>query len=263
MNIMKGKQVRSRRILLYGQHGVGKSTWAAGAPEPIFLNIEDGIGDLDVSRTAHLKDYGQVVDAISWLIQNQTEFQTVVIDTIDWLEHLIFKKVATDAGKTKIEDIGYGKGYKNAVELWHFLLNGLNVLRDNGKHIILLAHAKEETFESPETERYDRYEPDVHALSSSLVQEWCDEVLFASFRIFVRQEDKGFDRKRGIAGGGKDRYIRTDESASALAKNRLGLPGELPMNWADYAAFLPKNQPENISGVVKDGSSKKQAAASN
>ena len=173
--------------------------------------------------------------------------------------------MAQDANKAQIEDIGYGKGYKLAPEKWRFLLSGFDVLRSKGKTIILLAHAKIDTFESPETERYDRYEPDLHELGSSLLQEWCDEVLFASFKVFTKVEDLGFNKTRQIAIGGKDRFIRTNESAAAIAKNRLKLPDELPMNWAAFAKFLPTADPvakpaANIAGIVVDGSSKAKEA---
>ena len=260
MKITTGKQAKPRRILLYGPHGVGKSSWAANAPKPLFLNIEDGLNDIDCARTDKLNTYGDVVSAISWLVTNENEYETIVTDTLDWLEHLVFKQVAQDAGKNQIEDIGYSKGYKFAAEKWVHLLKGFDALRDRGKTIILLAHAKIDTFESPETERYDRYEPDLHEIGSGLIQEWCDEVLFASFKVFTRQEDQGFGKTRAIAVGGKERIVRTTESASAIAKNRLRLPDELPMSWDAFAKHLPPLG-QNIKGIVNNGSSKQATPA--
>lgn len=265
MFVTKGRVWRPRRILLYGQHGVGKSTFAAGAPQPVFLDCEDGLNDLDVAKTPLLKSYGDVLSAISYLGQSLDKFQTVVVDTADWLQSLLFAQIAHDASKKSIEEIAYGRGYKMAETKWHELLNHLDHLRANGKHVVFLAHAKIARFESPETNSYDRYEPDLHAVGSSVLQEWCDEVLFASFRVFTRTEDQGFNRERAIAVGGKERFIRTSESAAALAKNRLGLPDELPMTWAALAQFIPPKpatqqlaQPAgNIAGIVNDGSSKK------
>lgn len=267
MKINTGKRAEPRRILLYGQHGVGKSTWAAEAPSPIFLDVEGGLNDIACDKSERLNTFGDVVSAVSWLITNPNDYKTVAIDTLDWLQTLIHKQVSQDAGKNSIEEIGYGKGYKFALEKWHFLIKGLDALRAKGKTIILLAHAKIEAFDSPEAERYDRYEPALHESASAIVQEWCDEVLFASFRVFTRTEDLGFGQKRQIALGGKERFIRTNESAAAIAKNRLRLPDELPLTWAAYAAHLPqpasvqqaKPAPmagDSIAGVVVDGSSK-------
>lgn len=254
MQIHTGKQIRARRILLYGQHGIGKSTWAAAAPSPIFLNVEDGIADLDCAKTEKMNSLGEVIDAVSWLAQNPHEFKTLVVDTIDWLEQLIFVKVAKSANKGNISEIGYGKGYDAARNEWDFLLRGFDHLRKSrDMTIILLAHAKIQRYDNPETESYDRYELDLHKSSNGMLQEWCDEVLFASYRVFTRKEDQGFGKERKIAVGGNERYIRTVETPAAIAKNRLSLPAELKMEWQDYARFLPS---QNIPGVVVDGSSK-------
>ena len=254
MKILKGKSEKPRRILLYGVHGVGKSTWASEAPGALFLDIEDGIGDLDVNKTEHLKDFGAVVACISWLVTNDHKFQTIVLDTVDWMEHMIFEDVARSAGKANIEEIGYGKGYKIAAKKWQFLLNGLERLREKGMTIVLLCHAQIRKFTPPDGDGYERYEPSIHEVGSRILQEWCDEVLFACFRIFTRTEDQGFGKERKIAIGGKERLIKTSESASVIAKNRLKLPDELPLTWAALAEFLPSAN-GNIAGVVVNGTS--------
>jgi hypothetical protein len=132
--------------------------------------------------------------------------------------------------------------------------------------VILLSHAKVERYESPESESYDRYSPDLHKSSSSMIQEWCDEVLFASTRVYTKKQDEGFNRTRNVAIGGKERFIRTSESASSIAKNRLGLPAELPLEWSAYAecvkAYYANAKPAetksvDVSGIVTNGSSRK------
>jgi hypothetical protein len=70
-------------------------------------------------------------------------------------------------------------------------------------------------------------------------QEWSDEVLFASYRVFVRKEDQGFNKERTIAVDGNERYVRTQESAAVLAKNRLSMPAEIEFNWLAYQTHFP------------------------
>ena len=36
--------------MLYGTHGIGKSTFASCAPKPIFLQTEDGLGEIDCDK---------------------------------------------------------------------------------------------------------------------------------------------------------------------------------------------------------------------
>jgi hypothetical protein len=229
----QGKHPKPRRVLHYGVHGIGKSTWA-NQPGVCFVDIEDGLGDIEVhNATDRMRSFADVTAFLSYVRGNNSQlgFKAIAIDTIDALERLIWQQVAQDNGKAKIEDIGYGKGYKMAVDKWMFLLESLMQLRDLGLTIILLAHAKVTEFKNPEGDSYDRYEPDLHDLASSLIQEWCDEVLFSSYRTFTKSEDMGFNKTRAIGVGGKERFIRTTHSAVAQAKNRLRMPDEIPFDF--------------------------------
>jgi hypothetical protein len=79
------------------------------------------------------------------------------------------------------------------------------------------------------------------------VQEWCDEVLFATFRVYTKQTDEGFDRKRTQGIGTGERIIRTVERPAHVAKNRLNLPEEMPLDWDVYAKQLngkPTSSPQ-------------------
>jgi len=51
-------------------------------------------------------------------LAEQHDFATVVIDSVDWLEPLVWAKACRDNGWNSIEDAGYGKGYVAALNLW-------------------------------------------------------------------------------------------------------------------------------------------------
>ena len=240
MKILSGKVKAPRKCLLYGTHGIGKSTWAAGAPGCIILNLEDGLNNIDCQRTEHLTTLEGVTEALDWLISSKHDFFTLAIDSMDWLESIIHHAVAKAANKESISDIGYGAGYKQALAYWDRVMMRLDMLRTDRKmSVVLLAHANVKRFESPDQDSYDRYQPALHDTASSMWQEWSDEVLFASYRVFVRKEDLGFNKERTIAVDSNERYIRTQESAAVLAKNRLGMPAEIEFNWAAYQAHFP------------------------
>lgn len=265
MQIVKGKQQKPRRVLLYGQEGVGKSTWASTAPRPLFLNFEDGLGDLDVESSPRLTTYAETLNSLGWLYQAEHQYQSVVFDTVDWFEKLVHDQVCHNANVTNIEKVdgGFGKGYVAASLLWQDFLTKLESLIATRKlNVILLGHCTRVKVSEPDRETYEKYSPDLHKGAASILREWCDEVFFASFRTFTREADEGFKKTRQIAVGGEERYIRTTHSAGVHAKNRLNLPAELPMDWAAYQSHWPRGgvpAPQasgNIAGIVVDGSSK-------
>jgi hypothetical protein len=230
---------------------VGKSSFAAGAERPVFIPTEDGLNEIDCHRFPMATSLKEVLDAIGALYQEDHGFHSVVIDSLDWLERMIWSEVCLKRGVPSIEDIPYGKGYTFALSHWRDVLDGLSALRgERGMTVILLAHAKVERFENPETESFDRYVPRLHKTAAALVIEWCDEVLFANYKVFTKATDEGFNRTRVQGLGTGERVLRTSERPAHLAKNRLGLPDELPLSWAEFARFLPGAAPQAATTPV-------------
>jgi AAA domain len=240
--IVRGKATKPRRTVIYGQHGVGKSTWAARWPKPVFLCTEDGVGDLGVDRfplCRSLADVGGPIMALTG--DTPHDYQTLVIDSADWLERLIWNHVCENGGKECMADFPFGRGYNDAARRFEKLLLELDRLRNHPvrpMHVVLIAHSQVLRFESPDSESYDRYSPRLHRDVSALVQEWADEVLFATYEVFTKQTDEGFGKKRTVALGEGRRVIRTSERPSHLAKNRLGLPETMSLDFSEYAEFL-------------------------
>jgi hypothetical protein len=220
------------RILIHGVHGVGKTTFAAGAPDPVFVLTEDGLGTLDVPHFPLARTFDEVMQALAALYTEEHGFRTLVVDSVDWLEPLIHARVCKDQGWSSIEDAGYGKGYVAAVDPWRQYLEGLNALRDDkGMAIVQLAHTDIKRFDSPESEPYDRYIIKLHSKASALLQEHSDIVLFANYRVSTIKSDVGFNKKVTRALGSGERLLHTAERPAFIAKNRYALPETLPMSW--------------------------------
>ena len=180
--ISRNTSIQPPRIMIYGPHGLGKTTFGASAPAPIFVLTEDGLGRLEADHFPVAKSLKDVQEALSSL-KGKHDFQTVVIDSLDWLDNLIWEQINT---QYEAKDLAYGKGAVIAADLWRKVLEDLNALRAMGMASILLAHCEIKRFDSPEVEPYERYQPKLQARSSALVQEWCDIGGFANYTPIVK-----------------------------------------------------------------------------
>ena len=235
-SISRSSGVKAPRVMLYGPHGLGKTTFGAGAPDPIFILTEDGLGRLEVDHFPLATSYDDVIGAISTLYEEDHNFKTVVIDSLDWLDNLVWKDIEN---KYDAKDLAYGRGAVIAADYWRNILDGLSALRnDKNMAVVLLAHCEIKRFDSPETEPFDRYRPKLQERSSALIQEWADAVFFCNFKTIVKKEEVGFNKEvaRGITTG--ERLLYTTEKPAYLAKNRFSLPDSLPLSWEAFAAAL-------------------------
>lgn len=230
-SITRGKLDKPPRVLLYGVEKIGKSTFAAGAPSPVFLCAEDGTSELDVARFREPTCWEDVRYALDTLNRSEHDYKTVVLDTLDWLEPLCWREVCRKGGKGAIEDFDYGKGFVAALDHWRDFLADLDELRHKrGMAIVLLAHSWIKSFNNPAGENFDRYEMKLHAKTGALIKEWCDAVLFATYETFTH-EKKG--KVKGISSGA--RIIHTQRMATWDAGNRYDLPETLPLDWEAFA----------------------------
>ena len=228
-SIKRGPDLKPPRLFLYAVEGLGKTTFAASAPKPIFLQTEDGLGALDAARFTMVERIDDMRAAIGTLYEQQHDFETVVLDSADWLEQIIAKEIESTHDA---KDLAYGKGALKQAEVWRELLDGFNALRnERGMSIILIGHCQIKRFDSPETEPYDRYMPKLQERSSALVREWADAVLFANYRTVVKTTEVGFKKEvsRGISTG--ERLLYTSEKPAYMAKNRYALHESLPLSW--------------------------------
>ena len=243
-DIKRGQELKPPKLTVFGVPGVGKTTFAAGAPKPIFLMSEDGLGTLDVDRFPMLTDFQGAIDALTVLYKEKHQYQTVVLDSLDFLEPLIWAHVCESHGQKEIEDFGYGKGYVYALDAWRRLLKAFNCLRDQrGMAIVLIAHSDIKRFDSPIADPYDRFVMRLHTKAAALVNDWSDALLFANYHVATKTTDTGFNKKvrRGVTTG--ERILYTQETPGYTAKNRFGLPEQIPMTWADFQTALTQNVP--------------------
>ena len=240
-SLRKGSIVRPPRIILYGTHGVGKSSFAAQADKPVFIQTEEGLDALDVTAFPLARSYDEVMEAIGSLYSEDHDFGTVVLDSADWMEQLIFKQVAVNHKINNIEDMGYGKGYTFAVDLWRNVMEGFDLLRnEKNMQIIFLAHTQIKRYDDPLVDSYDRYMLDLHKGGAAIISEWCDLLMFANYRVNTVKSDVGFNQKKTRAVGAGERVLHTQERPGWVAKSRWALPESMELNYETFATELAK-----------------------
>ena len=144
-DVQSGTRAAPPRILVYGIEGVGKSTFASKFPNPIFIQTEDGLDNIDCAKFPVARKFEDVIGALDALIREKHEYSTVVIDSLDWLEALIWKMLCDRDGAESIEQVGggYAKGYVQALTHWRRVIEKLQTLRlDKGCAIVLMRTRK-------------------------------------------------------------------------------------------------------------------------
>lgn len=232
--VKTGPTVAPPRILLHGQEGVGKTTWAARIPGSLTLTAEDGGGDLDYAR-AEVPTWAELRAAVRELLNTEHNYRTVVVDTIDTYQGLLWEHICKQGNVSSIEEMGYGKGYTQAAEEMGRLAVDLDLLRSKrSMAVVLLAHSHVKRFDDPMGNPFDRYEIRLHKQTASIWTSWADGIFFAAFEVTVKVDKRATVLDKGKATGGK-RVLYTTKDPAYDAKNRWSLPEELPLTFEAFA----------------------------
>ena len=252
MKITKGKRARAQKVVIYGTEGIGKSSLASQFPEPLFIDTEGSTDNMDVARLDKPTSWIMLNNQIAFIKANPTVCKTLVIDTIDWAESLCVDNLCAMHGKKGIEDFGYGNGYVYAKEEMGRFLNKLQDLIEIGINVVLTAHAQIRKFELPdEMGSYDKYELKLGKKTSSqtapLVKEWADLLLFCNYKTYLISQEKSTKKKAQ----GNQRVMYTEHNPAWDAKNRHGLPSELPLDYASIAHIFKTEEKVEVKKTVQ------------
>ena len=223
MEFVKGKINYNKRVLIYGVEGVGKSTLSSLFPNPLIIDTEDRTRHLNINRVI-VKDFKEIVNLLLTFDKIMTDMKmnvnTIVIDTLDWLQKLAMDYVCKTRRGDSIEDFGYGKGYVYVFEEMRRIVNILDAL--NKKYtIVCVCHCQLKKYEDPFGTTYDRYT--LKLLSgektsvADIFKEWSDYILFMNYKV---------NKNKDIV---KDeRYIFTERTSRFDAKKSDNIPDEIP-----------------------------------
>lgn len=239
-SIQKTRRDVPPRVVVYGPHKIGKSTFASCAPAPVFVQTEDGLDSIDASAFPLAQSWQDIMAAVGTLYTEPHDFRTVVLDSADWAEKLCWGAVAEEHGKSGIEEIGYGKGYVYAAEKFNDLFAGLNALRlDRNMNIIVLCHTEVKHYDDPLADSYDRHQIKMHKHSAKILQEWADVIGFAQLESQTRtKKGKGFRDDRTVAMTTGRRVLHLANNPAHDAGNRYGLPDQIDLTWPAFEQAL-------------------------
>lgn len=233
------------RIVIYGPSGIGKTTFGASAPNPIFIITEDGLGDIEVPHFPLAKSYDDVMDALESLLKDDHDFNTVVLDSIDWCEPLVWEKTCGRLHVSSIEEPGYGRGYVEASKEWADLLNIMTRLRDEKNMVvIMIAHGAVVKIEDPIHPAYDQNGLKLHKRAAAKVEEYADILGFCALKTLVTTEKESFNQTRNRAIDTGERVMYLTPSAGFKAKNRYRLPPSIPLDYSELERLLPVEKKE-------------------
>lgn len=237
-SISKTKRARAPKVLIYGASKVGKTTFAAMAPNSIGILTEDGSHAIESNAFPIATSMNDVYEAITVLLQEDHEYKSVYVDSLDWMEPLIHAKVCADNNWKNIETPGYGRGYIAAADEWRVFLNGLDALRNTkNMAVILVCHNKIRKIEDPLTEGYDSHVLKLHDRAAAMVTEWVDCIGYAGYRVFTTKTDAGFGNKETKATTTGERILHVEPHPAHCGGNRFGLQN-MPLNFYEFQSAL-------------------------
>ena len=238
MNIVKGKtKPKGLRVVIYGVHGIGKTTLAAKLPGVLFLDFEDGTHGLEVDKLAASdlpKSYEGMKGLIAELKRDHQGYERLVIDTADKFEQNLATELAREK---KVEDIFAVNDYGRTIAVHKSgmasVLDSLTELAKSGMDVVVLAHEtsrKVEPLENRETTgTYDHHELKLSKTVSPIFMEWADVVIFCAYKTFLVSGEKKGD-KAHVEGGKRWCFCAYSNDWDAKTRTGIDLPEDCSLD---------------------------------
>ena len=203
-------------MVVYGNGGVGKTTFASTAPKPLLVDCENGAKyfglrgiKMDVAKITDWSDMKGLIE-----VSQSGEYQTIIIDPIGELMEKLKRFMIMKADKKLVQFDG-----SPTMQGWGWLKDTmrttLKVLRDSGCNILIVAHVSEQDDEGKILKR--------PMLMTKLSDEIINMVDIVGYMETVITEE------------GEKRIIRVDSASDKyIAKDRTGQLGKIiPPNFSE------------------------------
>ena len=212
------RDLKGRFICIYGAEKVGKSTFGAKLPRPLFCNFEVGTNYLPV-RPVNIDRWSVFKQVLRQLEKPEAHdyYDTVVIDTVSEAYTSCEKFICQQAGVQKIGDIPYGRGYTDTKREFEEALRKITML---GFGLCCICHAEKKTIPGPNDTTIDTMQPAMPSRAADVVNRMVDIIAYI---------DQRFDEN-----GESVRRFITRRTPSILAGSRLPyLDPVIPFSYQD------------------------------
>jgi hypothetical protein len=219
-----------KKIIGYAPSGLGKTTLAAMAPNPVFLGTDDGGGLTCNPQTGEPVQYVPEVTGfgdVKAVLQSDLfdPYDSIVLDTGTNVQHwalpYMFTTIKHEKGHTvdSIEKYGYGKGYRHFFDLMHGLLVDFDRLIRRGKNVIILCQSAPVSITNTSGENYLKDGPDLyHSDKCSVRNDW---IAWADYVFRITWENAVVDERKIAPVSGRMINTRPDASFEAKARGTL------------------------------------------
>ena len=226
MRRVRGKQKEPLLMMIYGQPGIGKTTFASHAPNPVFIGDEEN-KEFDNEKII-VDKFDDTIKAIDEILKENVLPRTIVIDSISSLEDKLRREIIEDDPRGKefasINQVhgGYGRGVDRMVFREQKLINKIREANKACYNVIILCHSLKDTEEDATLLKANTfYRPSLERKTLRVWEKWLPMILFARDRVIL---DSDSAKTKTLS---DKRVLYTEYRASHYAKNRYNLPPEV------------------------------------
>lgn len=214
--ITKASTTSRIRAFVFGETKIGKSTWASQWPKPLFLATEPTLSHLD-RYEVEIKSWGDFLRAGAAIVQEEHEFETIVVDTIDALYALCAQDICQKEDADYEGDIGsMGKGW------WMVnrqLTEKIRKLAQLPYNLILISHTTQKEVTTVRG-KYTQWTSNLPPKTKTALYSLCDLVLLATVETMIAEK-----------GPEEQRVLKSGKSVNYETGSRFAIPDTLPLSY--------------------------------
>lgn len=224
--ITSGKAMSPLRGIIYGDNGIGKTTFASSGKNPIIFDMEGNCGHIDAEKI-RITNLDDVHDFLDDLLTQDHDYKTLVIDSLDSLQVLLTEKISQ---RHSPQELSFGKSAAIWAKYIKDITSKLETLSSSkGMNVLFTAHWKVKQANNPMVENYDRYDLRINEEMRTGFCNWVQFIILATKDVIIEEKDGGYGKKKA-----KDierRILHTRGSPAYYGKNVFDLPAKIAMDW--------------------------------